>query len=113
MTMVATQRHIELEAAGATTANTQTDTLAATLAATAASPDMVCGVPAAAEAAASIWLPATAVVGDLGRESAGVVAGLAAHGIKVSERNIEAVTATIGTDEENSKALTTVLVVSA
>jgi hypothetical protein len=111
--MAATQRHIELEAAEATTANTQTGTVAATLAATAASPDMVCSVPAAAEAVASIWLPATAVVGDLDRESAGVVAGLAAHGVKVTERNNQAVTATVGTDEENSKALTTVPVVSA
>ena len=81
--MAATQRHIELEPVEATTANANTGTVAATLAATAASPDTVGNVPAAAAAVASIWLPATAVVGDMDRESAGVIAGLAAHDIKV------------------------------
>ena len=111
--MAAIQRHIELEPVEATTANTKTGAVASALAATAASPDAIGSVPVAAEAAASVWLPATGVVGDIDRESAGVVAGLAAHGIKVSQRNAQAVTATVGTDEENSKALTTVPAVSA
>jgi hypothetical protein len=113
MTMAATQRHIELEPAEATAANTKTDAVAAALAATAGSPDAIGSTPPAAEPATSIWLPATAIVGDMDRESAGVVAGLAAHNIKVARRNTEAVTATVGTDEENSKALTTVPAVSA
>ena len=95
--------------AEAMTANTQTTSVATEVAATVPA----IGVVSAAEAAASIWLPVTVVVGDMDRESAGVVAGLAAHGIKVSRRNVQAVTATVGTDEENGKALTVIPVGSA
>jgi hypothetical protein len=110
--VAATQRHVELDAAAATAANGSAGSVAASLAVTAASPDALSGVPAAAETIASIWLPATAIVGDLDRDSAAAVAGLAAHGIKVAERHEEAVTAAVGTDEENSRALTTIPAVS-
>jgi hypothetical protein len=110
--VAATQRHVELDAAAATAANGSSSSVAASLAVTAASPDALTGVPAAAETIASIWLPAAAIVGDMDRDSAAAVAGLAAHGIKVAERHVEAVIATVGTDEANSQALTTVPAVS-
>jgi hypothetical protein len=110
--VAATQRHVELDAAAATAANGSAGSVAATLAATAVSPDVLSGVPAAAEVMASIWVPAAAIVGDMNRDSAAAVAGLAAHGIKVAERHEEAVTAAVGTDEENSRALTTIPAVS-
>lgn len=110
--MAATQRHVELDAAAATAANANVSSVAASLAVTAALPDALGGLPVAAETTASVWLPAMAIVGDMVRDSAAAVAGLAAHGIKVSERHVEAVTATVGTDEENSQALTTVPTVS-
>jgi hypothetical protein len=106
--VAATQRHVELDAAAATAANEVARSFAANLAATVASPGALSGSPAGVETIASIWLPATTIVGDMERDSAAALAGLAAHGIRVSERHVEAVTATVATDEENSQALTTV-----
>jgi hypothetical protein len=102
---VAAVDRIDLNPGPAQSANAETGAVAAEIATGA--PSVGAAPTAAASAkAASMWVAVPVISTDTAEQALTVDAALAARGVNIASRDVQAVNATMVTDEDNGRALT-------
>jgi hypothetical protein len=109
MVMAAVDR-VDLKPIEAQAANTRGGQVATDVA-QAATPSMA-ATPAAAKAAASMWVALPVITAEVEQQGTVVGAALAARGVNIATRNSEAVATTVEADDQNRQSLTPEPVIS-